>query len=239
MKQAPSRFEIWRMFDSISTTYDLANRAMTFGLDPLWRKKLINHLPKQDALRILDCATGTGDQAISLLESRHNVEALVGIDLSEEMLKVAREKVKDKPYSSRLIFQHADVLELPFDTHSFDCVTISFGIRNVVDVKAALCEMFRVLKPTGRLLILEGTMPKNRWFKPFFLFYLRQLLPRIGGAISKNPNAYRYLNETIETFPCGKEFCTLMEDAGFVQVFAHPITFGTVTLYQGDKREHP
>jgi demethylmenaquinone methyltransferase/2-methoxy-6-polyprenyl-1,4-benzoquinol methylase len=232
--QEPSREEIWKMFDQISLTYDRVNRFMTFGLDLFWRKRLARFLPQGRPLDLLDGATGTGDQIFSLLSSKNLINKAVGIDLSKEMLALAEKKCKGK--EARVSFQEASLLAIPFETESFDCVTLSFGIRNVTDVNLALTECFRVLKKGGRLLILEGSLPENRFFKRLFLFHLRCILPLIGKLISKNKSAYRYLNKTIETFPCGEAFCLLLKEAGFAKVALHPMTFGSVTLYIGEKR---
>ncbi len=231
----PSRQEIWKMFDQISLTYDKANRAMTFGCDLYWRKKMAQYLPKTQNMHLLDCATGTGDQILSLLAHSTSIARAIGIDLSRDMLNLAKDKIAKKGLSSIVDFQEASLLSLPFPDGSFDCATISFGIRNVTDVIAALKECLRVLKPGGRLLILEGSIPKSKWIRPFFLFYLRHVLPRIGGLVSKNRGAYRYLNETIETFPSGERFCALLNSAGFMRASAHPLMAGTVTIYTADK----
>jgi len=233
--QEPSRKEIWKMFDQISSTYDCVNRVMTLGLDQHWRKKMCRFLPQGDQLKLLDCATGTGDQIIAVMEHAGQFSHAVGIDLAENMVAIGVQKIAKKPYASSVEMKVASALEIPFPDHSFDCVTISFGIRNVTDVILALKEFLRVLKPNGRLLILEGTVPRNPFIRAFHLFYLRHFLPRIGGFISKKQSAYRYLNETIETFPNGERFLQLMRTAGFSNPCAHPLTGGIATVYQGEK----
>jgi demethylmenaquinone methyltransferase/2-methoxy-6-polyprenyl-1,4-benzoquinol methylase len=231
--QTPSREGISEMFDQISGTYDRINRVMTFGLDQYWRKKMAALLPKHPALTILDCATGTGDQIICLMEGQPSIQQIVGIDLSEEMLRLGRKKLKTKSYGHHVTFQQASALELPFADQTFDVVTISFGIRNVTNVSKALTEFRRVLKPAGRVMILEATIPTNPLLRPLHLFYLRYLLPRIGGWLSKKREAYSYLNQTIETFPAGEAFCLLLQKAGFKDVKAIPLTGGVVSLYLG------
>jgi demethylmenaquinone methyltransferase / 2-methoxy-6-polyprenyl-1,4-benzoquinol methylase len=233
--EVPSRHEVWKMFDQISPTYDCVNRIMTFGMDQLWRNRLCSFLPRQKEMHILDCATGTGDQIISLLEKTPEIASVIGIDLAIEMIEIGKQKMGKKSYSNKVDFQVASALEIPFSDHYFECVTISFGIRNVTDVMAAFKEFRRVLKPGGRVLILEGTIPSNKYLKSLHLLYLRHFLPRIGGIISKNFDAYRYLNKTIETFPQGERFCGLMRAAGFVNVQANPLFGGIATVYQGDK----
>jgi demethylmenaquinone methyltransferase/2-methoxy-6-polyprenyl-1,4-benzoquinol methylase len=237
--EAPSRHEVWKMFDQISPTYDCVNRVMTFGMDQLWRKRLCSFLPHQKGMRVLDCATGTGDQVVALLEKNSSIFSVVGIDLSTAMIEIAKKKIAKKPYANKVDFQIASALEIPFPDNSFECVTISFGIRNVTDIMAAFKEFRRVLKPKGSVLILEGSIPKKKWLKSIHLLYLRHFLPRIGGAISKNFDAYHYLNKTIETFPQGERFCGLMRAAGFVDVQEHPLFGGIVTVYQGEKDAPP
>ena len=235
-RQEPSRQEIWKMFDQISPTYDRVNRVMTLGLDQRWRKAMGRYLPKGSGLKLLDCATGTGDQIIALMQQSHQISEVVGIDLSEQMLAIGRAKIAQQPYASSVNMQVASALEIPFPENTFDCITIAFGIRNVTDVSKALSEFLRVLKPNGRLLILEGTLPSHQVVRSLHLFYLRYCLPWIGGLISKKQAAYRYLNETIETFPCGEKFLQLMRQAGFADPQAHPLMGGIATIYQGEKR---
>ncbi len=234
-KLVPSREEIWKMFSQISSTYDRVNQLMTFGLDRRWRRKVSEHLPKGNNLKVLDLATGTGDQIIALLERSSRIRKIVGVDLSHEMLEIGRLKMKKKPYAHKVSLKTASALELPFRDESFDVVTISFGIRNMTDVLQALSEAKRVLKPKGRLLILEGSIPKHKIMRRCHLFYLRYLLPWIGGIVSKQKKAYQYLNETIETFPSGNGFLDLLRTAGFSHVRARPLTGGVVSIYSGEK----
>jgi demethylmenaquinone methyltransferase/2-methoxy-6-polyprenyl-1,4-benzoquinol methylase len=233
--EVPSRHEVWKMFDQISPTYDCVNRVMTFGMDQLWRKQLCAFLPSHKEMQILDCATGTGDQIIALMEKKPSISSVVGIDLAAAMLEIAKQKIAKKAYADKVVFQIANALEIPFPDNHFECITISFGIRNVTDTMAVFKEFRRVLKPKGRVLILEGTIPTKKWLRSLYLFYLRHFLPRIGGTISKNIDAYRYLNKTIETFPQGERFCGLMRAAGFIDVRNNPLFLGITTIYQGDK----
>lgn len=224
----PTRKDSWKMFDRISQTYDRTNRILSLGMDLSWRKKLNKHLPDQKDLKILDLATGTGDQAIAFLKSKASIHSITGIDLSKEMLELAKKKVPD------VEFIEADAQKIPFPKEAFNAVSFSFGIRNVPSPTTALEEIYRVLKPNGRCLILEFSLPPKP-IRTFYLFYLRHILPRIGGLISKNKEAYSYLNQTIEHFPSGNDFCLLMKGAGFNRVQAIPMNLGTVTLYVGEK----
>lgn len=230
-----SKKDAWKMFDKISPTYDLVNRILSLGIDHYWRKQVAHFLPRKHKLRLLDCATGTGDQIFSLMKHSTRIHQAVGIDLAGEMLKVGKAKLQGRRYAHQVTFTLASALELPFIENSFECATISFGIRNLPDVKAALKEMYRVIAREGRVLVLEFSRPQHCFLGAAHLFYLRHILPKIGGWISKNKEAYSYLNETIETFPHGKAFCKLLEEAGFKNVQAYPLTFGIATLYQGDK----
>ena len=222
------------MFDRIAGRYDLLNHLLSAGLDRRWRKRVANLLPPGDNLHVLDLACGTGDQLIALTASGRVVHG-VGLDLAEEMLTIGREKISQRGLEQVLSLQTGDAENLPFDQNSFDAVTIAFGIRNMIDVKRTLREMLRVLKPKGRALILEFSIPRHRLVRGPYLFYLRHVLPRLGAIISGDSAAYRYLNETIETFPHGEVFCQIMRDTGFANVTATPLTAGIVSLYRGDK----
>ena len=231
----PSRNEIWKMFDTLSQTYDKTNRWMTFGLDLYWRKKMGSFLPLKDKISLLDCATGTADQILSLVKHCPKIVEAIGIDLSEEMLKVGRKKIQKTSFAEKIHLQTASALALPFPENRFDCVTLSFGIRNVTDVSACLQEIFRVLQPEGKALILETSLPKLKILRFFHVLYIRKVLPLIGGFISNKKQAYQYLNKTAESFPHGKDFCNLLEKSGFIEVSCHPMTFGAVSIYQATK----
>jgi len=234
-KPVPERRDVWKMFDRVAHRYDLLNRTLSFGRDVRWRRHLAQLLPPRNELEVLDLATGTGDLLLSLYTDSGRVVSGVGLDMAGRMLEIARAKVRDRGLSDRLALIRADASTIPFMSASFDAVTIAFGIRNVVDVPQALSEMHRVLKPGGRCLILEFSLPRNRIIRAAYLFYFRHLLPRIGAIVSGDNYAYRYLNETVETFPYGQQFCDLMEDAGFEAVRGHMLTFGVATIYEGTK----
>ncbi len=230
-----AKAESWKMFNEISPTYDRVNSILSLGIHRYWRRHLAKALPKKNNICLLDCATGTCDQIISLMNKTTRIDRAVGIDLAREMLKIGKNKLASKRYGYRVELKEASMTEIPYPENSFDCVTLSFGIRNVANVEGGLKEMHRVLSTNGRILILEFSLPKISLLKKAHLFYLRHVLPKIGGWVSNNKQAYLYLNETIESFPYGKEFCTLLETAGFKDVKATPLTAGIVTLYQGDK----
>lgn len=233
--EAPSRRDVWRMFDRIAHRYDLANRLLSFGIDRRWRRRLARHLPEGSDLQVLDLATGTADQILDLFARSEAVAEGVGMDLAEQMLARGREKVAARGLSQRVRLETGDACAIPAESTSVDVLTMSFGIRNVLDVPLAFREMLRVLRPGGRALILEFSLPANRVIRRLHLFYLRHLLPRIGGFLAGDVAAYRYLNQTIETFPFGDTFCAWMEKEGFENVQAYPLTFGIATLYTADR----
>lgn len=223
------------MFNTISPTYDLINRLLSLGQDQSWRKKVARYLPKKPGILHLDLATGTGDQIIALWEKKSDLKQSIGIDPAEKMLEIALKKIRKKSYSSQIQFLQGEAESIPFSESSFDVVTISFGIRNASDPLTCLQEMYRVVKPKGKCLILEFSLPENALVKALHLFYLRRFIPKIGGFFSKSPASYRYLNQTIETFPYGKALLSLLKKSGFEKVEAHPLSFGAVTLYVGEK----
>jgi demethylmenaquinone methyltransferase/2-methoxy-6-polyprenyl-1,4-benzoquinol methylase len=192
-------------------------------------------LPARDNLDVLDLATGTGDQLLTLAETG-KLRSGVGVDLAEKMLEVGRDKIAERKLGSLLKLQTGDAGAIPFAHNSFDVVSITFGIRNVLDVSTALREMCRVLRPNGRALILEFSLPRNALIRTGYLFYFRHILPRLGGLISGDSYAYRYLNQTVETFPYGDAFRSLMTEAGFTNVHTTEVTFGVATIYSGDKK---
>ncbi len=230
-----SRKKVWHMFDRIAYRYDLLNRLLSFGQDIRWRNKLARMLPDRPHLKVLDVATGTGDVILSLFEKNRNVFQAVGVDMSEKMLEIGRRKMHENHLDKVVEMRLGDAAKLPFEDDQFDAVTIAFGIRNVYDVDQALQEMLRVLKPGGRALILEFSLPAQSLIRNAYLLYFRHVLPKVGGVISGDPYAYQYLNKTVETFPYGDEFCAMMEANGFQNVKARPLTLGVATIYQGDK----
>ncbi len=231
----PSRLEVWKMFDRIAPRYDLLNRLLSFQQDIRWRNKVARFLKPSPNQQILDLATGTGDQLIALFSKSKRVQMAVGLDMAEKMLEKGRKKVQQRNLGAQIAFQRGDIASIPFEDNRFDAVTLSFGIRNATHVNLTLKEIYRVLKPEGRALILEFSLPENLIVRSFYLFYLRYFLPKIGSVLSGDAQAYRYLNQTIETFPYGTAFCNILSKAGFTEVKAHPWTLGVATLYQADK----
>ncbi len=225
----------WQMFNTISARYDLLNRLLSLGLDVSWRKRLSQYVPERPGLRLLDLATGTADVLLTLIKERPNIESGLGLDMAEKMLDVGRVKIREQKLDDRLTLDVGDANAIPVEDSSYDCTTMSFGIRNVEDPRIVMREMHRVLKPGGRTLILEFSMPKNPVIRLGHIFYLRTVVPLIGWLVSGQYKAYKYLNQTIEEFPYGDAFCRWMTDAGFVNVKANPLLFGVATIYQGDR----
>jgi len=230
----PSRANVGSMFDRIAPRYDLLNRVLSMGLDVGWRRAVRHRLPTADALAILDVATGTGDLLIELAQAR-NASRLVGIDISDQMLAVGQEKLSAARLDGRASLMHGDAQALEQFAGEFDVVTIAFGIRNVLDFDLGLRQMATALKPGGRLFILEFAEPEGPVFAPVYRLYRRHLLPRVGGWVSGEASAYRYLDETIASFPSGHAFLDRLQAAGFDDVEALPLTMGTVMLYSATK----
>jgi demethylmenaquinone methyltransferase / 2-methoxy-6-polyprenyl-1,4-benzoquinol methylase len=228
-----SRHQVWRMFDRIAPRYDLLNRLLSGRRDVAWRRRMATYLNDSPNQTVVDVATGTADVLLTLVDVSPKVSRGVGVDMSNQMLAIGREKIARAGLTERLVLIEGDALALPVESRSYDSATIAFGIRNVENVQGALGEMRRVLKPGGRCIVLEFSIPSSPTLRGFYLFYLRNILPRIGNLISGDSAAYTYLNKTIETFPHGEGFCAEMRRAGFSDVTAQPQTFGIASIYAG------
>ncbi len=227
------------MFDAISPRYDVLNRMLSFGLDIVWRRQLhwfLRGVADRLAGPLLDLATGTADVLLTLARRNRDIQEAVGIDLSDKMLALGRKKIARANLSGRITLEHGDASRIPFEVNRFNTITMAFGIRNVEDPAQVLREMLRVLKPGGRALILEFSLPHNTILRAAHLVYLRTVVPAVGGLVSGHAGAYRYLNRTIEAFPSGEDFCRLMRQAGFSAVEANPLCGGLATIYLGEKR---
>lgn len=227
--------DTWQMFNKIAPRYDTLNHLLSGYIDHYWRFKLGKKLPVRDRLTVLDVATGTGDVGLSLLNHRSSkVSHVVGIDLAENMLEIAQKKI-EKLNEKRMVIRKGDAMNIPFPNELYDVCTIAFGIRNVPDMQKALDEMFRILKPGGRLLILEFSLPKFFLMKWLYLLYFRFILPTVGGWISGDKEAYKYLNTSVEAFPSPEVFSTMISKSGFYQVQFSYLSCGIVSLYSADK----
>lgn len=213
------------LFNQIAHRYDLLNRLLSFGLDQSWRRKVLEFLPERQNLNALDVATGTADLAIMMAHHSRNVTNITGIDIATQMLRIGSNKVETAGFSGLIELQTGDAHTLAFAENTFDVVTVAFGLRNMPHRDKALSEMKRVLKPGGRLIILEFSMPENPIIRACYLLYFRYILPRIGGFISGDYEAYRYLNKSVENF----------DASDLKDMQAHPLCFGIATLYVSDK----
>ena len=226
---------IERMFDSIAPRYDLLNRILSGGIDQRWRRIVMKEILEVGPGRVLDVATGTAD--LALMAARMGVPKVVGVDISNEMLEVGRRKVEKGKLSDRVDLQNGDAEKLPFSDRQFDAATVAFGVRNFEDLGEGLRQIHRVLRPGGKLVVLEFSRPKAFPIKQLYAFYGRFILPSIGKMISGDSGAYTYLPESIAVFPEGEAFLGWMKKAGFEQRRARRLTFGIASMYVGVRPE--
>ena len=229
------RRQSWKMFDQIASTYDFINSILSLGMDRHWRQKLLSCLPRKNNLEVLDLATGTGEMAL-LLAQEERVKRVVGLDLAEKMLERGRDKVAKKNLQGKVQLLAGDGVEIPCEKASFDVVTVVFGIRNFGQVQQSLGSMHRVLRPGGRVIIMEFSLPNRKICQWPYLFYLRHILPHLGNYCSGHNHAYSYLKETISHFPYGESFLAHMAQANFSGLEKKELALGATTLYWGDKR---
>lgn len=222
------------MFDNIAPTYDTLNHRLSWDIDKGWRKKAIRQLLPFQPKTILDIATGTGDFAI-LSAKELRPQRMIGIDISEGMMKIGQKKVEAEGLQHIVSFKKDDCTHLSFDDNSFDAVTAAFGIRNFQNLDQGLSEMYRVLKPNGHLSIVELTTPVSFPMKQLFKLYSHTMLPVYGKLISKDTSAYSYLTKTIEAFPQGEVMLDILRKAGFKDASFKRLTFGICTMYFATK----
>lgn len=219
------------MFDRIAARYDLLNRVLSLGIDRRWRRRAVAALALAPGDRVLDVATGTADVALEVLRQQP-AAGVVGLDPSAEMLRAGDEKVRAAGLADRVELRQGDVQDLPWDTASFDAAVVAFGIRNVPDRVRGLAEMRRVVRPGGRVAVLELAEPEGGLLAPFARFYIHTVVPRLGALLSGAPE-YRYLERSIATFPPRRDFAAQMAAAGLAAVEIRPLTLGVVTLFVG------
>lgn len=222
------------MFDNIAPSYDLLNRLLSLGIDRSWRKKAIRLLDPAKAKTVLDVATGTADVAIEIARQL-KPEKIIGVDIAQQMLEIGREKVSKRGLAEVIELQLGDSENLPFESNTFDAITVAFGVRNFEDLGKGLSEMQRVLKPGGKLVVLEFSRPRIFPFKQLFNLYFRYLLPLIGRLTSKDPKAYSYLYESVQAFPDRENFVTELGKAGFTEASYRPLTLGICSIYSASK----
>ncbi len=221
------------MFDNISPRYDLLNHMLSFGIDRIWRRKAINLLISHHPKQILDIATGTGDFALQALKL--NPEKVTGIDISEGMIKQGRQKIKKRNLNDKIELLLGDSENLAFEDNKFSAVIVAFGVRNFENLSKGLSEMYRVLNKNGKVVILEFSKPSKFPFKQVYNLYFKYILPIIGKMVSRDHSAYTYLPESVQVFPEGNDFLTILSNVGFKEVRCIPLTFGISSIYTGTK----
>ncbi len=229
--------KIEAMFSSIASRYDLLNRLLSLGRDRHWRRFAVSQLPGIDNGMFLDIATGTGDIAIEIVKRHSPGVKVVGVDLSEKMIELGKEKVIEAGYSERIELSTGNINSLNFKDNHFDAAIIAFGIRNIQDYKQGIKEMARVVKNGGEIVILEFTSLQHRFFKRPYRFYITKVLPFISSIISRKRSAYQYLSDSVINFPPPEELKKIMQEAGLREVKYHTLTFGVTTVHTGIKQE--
>jgi len=225
--------EVALMFDNIARRYYFLNHLLSLNIDRFWRRRAISHLRNRHPRHILDVATGTGDFAVAAL--RLNPEKITGIDLSGAMMEKGKQKILAKKLGDKIDFFGGDAEVLPFKDASFDAVLCGFGVRNFEDPGRGIREMYRVLKNSGQAVILEFSKPVRSPFRQIYNIYFSSILPRIGKVVSGDPQAYRYLPESVDAFPEGEQFLEILRDSGFSECGKRTLTFGVATVYYGMK----
>lgn len=226
--------QVAQMFDNISGNYDSLNRVISFGIDIKWRKKVLKIVQDSQPNTILDIATGTGDLAILMAETK--ASKIIGLDISAGMLEVGVKKIEEKKLSKTIEMVLGDSENMPFDDNYFDAITVAFGVRNFETLEKGLAEILRVLKPNGVFVILETSVPDKTPYKQGYNFYSKNILPLIGKMFSKDNEAYGYLSESAAAFPYGEALNNILRKVGFIDVVAKPQTLGVATIYVASKK---
>jgi demethylmenaquinone methyltransferase / 2-methoxy-6-polyprenyl-1,4-benzoquinol methylase len=226
--------QVAEMFNDISGKYDFMNRFLSAGTDVGWRKKAIAELKSLHPQNMLDVATGTGDMAI-LTYDILKPSRITGIDISTGMLEVGRKKIADKGLGGHIELLTGDSETIIFGDNTFDAITVAFGVRNFQNLEKGLKEMLRVLKPGGKLVILEFSRPKNIFFKGIYNLYMNVIAPSFGKMFAKNKKAYRYLNDSVQAFPERQQFTNILKSAGYRDTYYKTLSLGICSIYCGSK----
>lgn len=227
--------QVEEMFDNIAPNYDRLNHILSLNIDRIWRRRVMRIVRRSKARRIMDLATGTGDLAIAMAK-RVDRTQILGVDLSEEMLAVARTKIQKQGLEERIMLEKGDAENLTMVADgSLDAVTVAFGVRNFENMERGLSEIYRTLRPGGKLVVLEFSMPKDRLIRWIYSQYAHRLLPRIGGMISKDKRAYTYLPDSVEEFPSPERFAEIVRSVGFSSVRLRSQSFGIAYIYDATK----
>jgi len=230
---AEKKEQVAEMFDNIAGSYDFLNHFLSLGIDKMWRNKAIKSLEEVSPKKMLDVATGTADVAGASMKLKP--ESITGVDISNKMLDVGRTKIAKKGLTDTIQLEWGDSENLPFDDNTFDAITVAFGVRNFENLDAGLSEMYRVLKPGGKMAVLEFSKPNRFPIKQLFSFYFKNVLPTLGKLVSKDNRAYTYLPESVQVFPERKNFTNILERLSFKQTTCEPLTFGIACLYTAKK----
>jgi demethylmenaquinone methyltransferase/2-methoxy-6-polyprenyl-1,4-benzoquinol methylase len=231
----PKKEQVAEMFDNIAFRYDFLNRFLSGGIDIWWRKKALSYLKKKNPQIMLDVATGTADVAIMasrLLQPTH----ITGIDISDGMLEIGRTKIANLKLTKTIELLNGDSEAINFEDSTFDAVTVAFGVRNFQDLEKGLAEILRVLKPGGKLVVLEFSKPKKQPVKSFYNLYMKVVTPTIGKLFSKNRGAYQYLDESIQQFPEGNNFINILHQVGYQHTQYKQLSLGICSIYCGEKK---
>lgn len=227
--------QVEQMFDNIAPTYDRLNHILSFNIDKLWRRRVVRIIRKSNPDMVMDMATGTGDLAIAMARRIKDVHIL-GIDLSEEMLAVARQKIESEGVSDRIEVKKGDAENLIFvDSETMDAATVAFGVRNFENLEKGLTEIYRTLRTGGKLIVLEFSIPRNPLVRWVYAQYSHRLLPRIGAMLSKDRQAYDYLPDSVEEFPSPERFAEILRGVGFSDIKARSQSFGIAHIYEATK----
>lgn len=227
--------QVANMFDQIAFRYDFLNRFLSGGIDIYWRKRAIRELQEIKPQMVLDVATGTADLAITTYKYLQP-NRIIGIDISEKMLEIGRQKIDKLLLNNHIELQSGDGEAINFTDNTFDAITVAFGVRNFENLEKGLGEMLRVLKPGGKVMILEFSQPRKVWFKGLYNVYMKVIAPGAGQLVSKNKEAYQYLNKSVKAFPEGETFLHILQQVGFKETTLKRLSLGICTIYCGRKR---
>ena len=233
-KEGEKKEQVQTMFDKLAPYYDFLNRLLTLRIDVVWRRNAIKMVSNAEVSDICDIATGTADLAIAMAKTMPSAH-VTGVDIAVKMLEIGDKKIEAQGLSNRIKLEKGDSESLRFEDGSFDLITSSFGVRNFQNLSGGLSEMFRVLRPGGKIMVLEFSRPRIFPIKQLFNIYFQYILPFIGKITSKDPRAYKYLYESVQQFPDYERFSSVLQEVGFVDTSFKPLTFGICTVYLASK----
>lgn len=226
----PKAGQVEQMFDNIAPAYDVMNRAMTLGIDRIWRRIAVRMIQRHGASKILDVASGTGDLAL-LLARKLDPISVIGVDLSSRMIEIGRRKVAAAGIGDVVKLTVGDCMDLAFPDETFDCATVAFGVRNFENLLRGYAEMFRVLQPGGMICVIELSTPTSPVIRPLYNLYSNRVIPAVGRAVSHDNEAYSYLPRSIAAVPQGERMLEIMSDAGFINTRCRRLSFGVCSIY--------